>query len=80
MRTIDRFLLKFEVKEPERSSRETNRVRISVTKHIELVFSSRKRSELFHITQITSSNLGFKIGLTISINLPRIMIRLRDTV
>jgi hypothetical protein len=33
-----------------------------------------------HITQITSSNLGFKIDLAISIHLPRIMIRLRDAV
>jgi hypothetical protein len=62
------------------SSGETNRIRVFVTKHIELVFCSRKRSEISHMTQITSSNLAFKIGLAISINLLRIMIRLRDAV
>jgi hypothetical protein len=79
-RTIDLFLLKFEVREPEISSRETNRIWISVTKHIELVFCSRRRSKVSHITQITSSNLGLQIGLAISINLPRIMSRLRGAV
>jgi hypothetical protein len=72
------FPLKFEVREPEISSRQTNRIRVSVTKHIELVFCSTKKSEVSHITQITSSSLGFKIVLAISINLTRIMIRLRD--
>jgi hypothetical protein len=79
-RTIDLFPLKFEVREPEISLRQTNRIRFSMKKHTELVFCSTKRSEVSHITQITSSNLGFKIGLAISINLPRIMIRLRDAV
>jgi hypothetical protein len=75
-----RFGLKFEVREPEISSRQTNRIRVSVTKHIELVFCSTKRSEVSHTTQIASSNVGFKIDLAISINMPRIMIRLRDAV
>jgi hypothetical protein len=79
-RTTDLFPLKFEVREPEISSRQTNRIRVSVTKHIELVFYSTKRSEVSHITQITSSNLGSRIGLAVFINLPRIMIRLRDAV
>jgi hypothetical protein len=80
MLTINLFLLKFEVRQPEISPRQINIIRISVTKHIELVFCSRKRSAVPYTTQITSSNLGFKIGLAISINLSRIMLRLRDAV
>jgi hypothetical protein len=74
------FPLKFEVGEPEISSRQTNRIPVSVIKHRELVFYSTKRSEVSQITQITSSNLGFKIGLAISRNLPRIMIKLCNAV
>jgi hypothetical protein len=72
------FLLKFQVRKTEISSRGTNRIRVSVTKQTELVFCSTKRSEISHITWITSGNLGCNIGLTISINPPTIMIRLRN--
>jgi uncharacterized lipoprotein YbaY len=78
MRMIDPFPLKFEVRESKISSRQTNIIRVSVTKHIKLVFCSTKRSEVSHMTQITSGNLRLKVGLAISINLPRIMIKLRD--
>jgi hypothetical protein len=78
--SIDLFPLKFEVIESEISSKQRNRIRVSVAKHIELVFCSTKRSAVSHITQIRSSNLRSKSGLAISINLPIIMIRLRNAV
>jgi hypothetical protein len=62
------------------SRRSTWTVRVRIMQGDPLDIFTQKRSEVSHVTQITSSNLGFKIGLTISRNLPRIMIRLRDAV